>query len=120
MWFIQTGILYLSAEKKRIYGFENPERLTRGLEAVIREYAYPEFYFIRVWSNSEYSAFCITPDILRLSIYIEKYRDSFYLINSDKLDYCPFVSFDSKTLIFTSKRHLIPESFAKNRLVLIG
>lgn len=29
------------------------------------------------------------------------------LLNSDKLDYCPFVSFDKKTLYFTSERHNI-------------
>ena len=33
------------------------------------------------------------------------------IINSDKLDYCPFVSFDNKTLFFTSERHHIPEVF---------
>lgn len=34
-------------------------------------------------------------------------------INSESLDYCPFVSFDCKTLFFTSERHSIPASFAK-------
>lgn len=33
------------------------------------------------------------------------------LINSDKLDYCPFLSFDKKTLFFTSERHNIPSFF---------
>ena len=37
------------------------------------------------------------------------------LINSDKLDYCPFVSFDRKTLFFTSERHNIPEMFNGNK-----
>lgn len=37
------------------------------------------------------------------------------IINSDKLDYCPFVSFDKKTLFFTSERHGIPESFINKR-----
>jgi hypothetical protein len=34
------------------------------------------------------------------------------LINSERLDYCPFISFDNKTLFFTSERHTIPESFS--------
>lgn len=33
-------------------------------------------------------------------------------LNSSKLDYCPYVTADGKTLIFTSSRHSIPESFA--------
>ncbi len=33
------------------------------------------------------------------------------ILNSDKLDYCPFVSFDKKTLFFTSERHVLKESF---------
>ena len=37
------------------------------------------------------------------------------IVNSDKLDYCPFVSFDSKTLFFTSERHLVPEKFNGNK-----
>lgn len=32
-------------------------------------------------------------------------------LNSDKLDYCPFVSFDKKILFFTSEKHLIQKSF---------
>jgi WD40-like Beta Propeller Repeat len=35
------------------------------------------------------------------------------VINSEKLDYCPIVSFDNKTLFFTSERHVIPESFGE-------
>ena len=34
------------------------------------------------------------------------------IINSNKLDYCPFVSFDQKILFFTSERHSMPVSFA--------
>jgi WD40-like Beta Propeller Repeat len=37
-------------------------------------------------------------------------------INSDKLDYCPFVSFDKKTLYFTSERHSLPADFPDERL----
>jgi Tol biopolymer transport system component len=33
------------------------------------------------------------------------------MLNSEKLDYCPFVSFDKKTLYFTSERHNISSSF---------
>ncbi len=33
-------------------------------------------------------------------------------LNSDKLDYCPFVSFDKKTLYFTSERHIVKDFFA--------
>jgi len=33
------------------------------------------------------------------------------MLNSDKLDYCPFVSFDKKKLFFTSERHVLKESF---------
>lgn len=33
------------------------------------------------------------------------------LINSDRLDYCPFISFDKKILFFTSERHRVPERF---------
>jgi Tol biopolymer transport system component len=33
------------------------------------------------------------------------------IINSPKLDYCPFVSFDKKVLFFTSARHAIPKIF---------
>lgn len=33
-------------------------------------------------------------------------------LNSDKLDYCPFVSFDKKTLYFTSERHILKDFFA--------
>jgi Tol biopolymer transport system component len=33
------------------------------------------------------------------------------MLNSDKLDYCPFVSFDKKTLYFTSERHNFSSSF---------
>lgn len=33
------------------------------------------------------------------------------LLNSDKLDYCPFVSFDKKILFFTSERHTLKETF---------
>jgi Tol biopolymer transport system component len=36
------------------------------------------------------------------------------LINSTKLDYCPFVTADQKTLYFTSKRHNLPSSYAKD------
>ena len=32
-------------------------------------------------------------------------------LNSDKLDYCPFVSFDSQSLFFTSERHALQNSF---------
>ena len=32
-------------------------------------------------------------------------------LNSDKLDYCPFVSFDKKILFFTSERHTLKETF---------
>ncbi|HKH61759.1 MAG TPA: hypothetical protein VKA49_13050 [Flavitalea sp.] len=39
-----------------------------------------------------------------------------WMINSDKLDYCPFVSFDRKTLFFTSERHSIPDSFIEEQL----
>ena len=39
-----------------------------------------------------------------------------WMINSNKLDYCPFVSFDKKTLFFTSERHGIPDSFIEKRL----
>ncbi len=37
-------------------------------------------------------------------------------VNSEKLDYCPFVSFDNKTLFFTSERHTIPESFSDRQV----
>lgn len=33
-------------------------------------------------------------------------------LNSDRLDYCPFVSFDKKILFFTSERHILKETFA--------
>jgi hypothetical protein len=33
------------------------------------------------------------------------------MLNSEKLDYCPFVSFDKKTLFFTSERHNMSSSF---------
>lgn len=33
-------------------------------------------------------------------------------INSDKLDYCPFVSFDKRILFFTSERHALKRSYA--------
>ncbi len=33
------------------------------------------------------------------------------LLNSEKMDYCPFVSFDKKNLFFTSERHELKESF---------
>ena len=36
------------------------------------------------------------------------------LINSTKLDYCPFVTADQKTLYFTSKRHNLPSSYAED------
>ncbi|HEV7780688.1 MAG TPA: hypothetical protein VGO58_05455 [Chitinophagaceae bacterium] len=32
-------------------------------------------------------------------------------LNSDKLDYCPFVSFDKKSLFFTSERHSLKSSY---------
>ncbi len=35
------------------------------------------------------------------------------LINSTKLDYCPFVTADKKTLYFTSKRHSLPSSYTE-------
>lgn len=38
------------------------------------------------------------------------------IINSDKLDYCPFVSFDNKTLFFTSERHSIPGTFISRQV----
>jgi hypothetical protein len=34
------------------------------------------------------------------------------ILNSDKIDYCPFVSFDKKILFFTSERHNLASSFA--------
>jgi Tol biopolymer transport system component len=33
------------------------------------------------------------------------------MLNSEKLDYCPFVSFDKKTMFFTSDRHDLSSSF---------
>ena len=39
-----------------------------------------------------------------------------WAINSDKLDYCPFISFDNKTLFFTSERHALPESLSTNKV----
>lgn len=33
------------------------------------------------------------------------------LLNSDKMDYCPFVSFDKKKLFFTSERHALKGSY---------
>lgn len=35
-------------------------------------------------------------------------------LNSPKLDYCPFVSFDQKTLFFTSSRHDLPSVYEKS------
>jgi WD40-like Beta Propeller Repeat len=35
-------------------------------------------------------------------------------LNSDKLDYCPFVSFDKKTFYFTSERNNLKKSFTEN------
>jgi len=32
-------------------------------------------------------------------------------LNSDKLDYCPFVSFDRQSFFFTSERHVLQNSF---------
>ena len=32
-------------------------------------------------------------------------------LNSDKLDYCPFVSIDGQSLFFTSERHQLQSSF---------
>ena len=32
-------------------------------------------------------------------------------INSDRMDYCPFVSFDNKNLFFTSERHALKKTF---------
>ncbi len=32
-------------------------------------------------------------------------------LNSDKLDYCPFVSFDRQSLFFTSEKHVLQNSF---------
>lgn len=32
-------------------------------------------------------------------------------LNSDKMDYCPFVSFDKQKLFFTSERHALKESY---------
>ena len=37
-------------------------------------------------------------------------------INSERLDYCPFISFDRKTLFFTSERHSIPDAFPASRV----
>jgi hypothetical protein len=37
------------------------------------------------------------------------------LLNSEKIDYCPFVSFDKKILFFTSERHVLKESFPDKR-----
>jgi WD40-like Beta Propeller Repeat len=34
------------------------------------------------------------------------------LLNSEKLDYCPFVSFDKKSLFFTSERNNLKKSFS--------
>ena len=34
-------------------------------------------------------------------------------LNSEKLDYCPFVSFDQKTLFFTSSRHTLSPFYKK-------
>ena len=33
------------------------------------------------------------------------------MLNSDKMDYCPFVSFDKKMLFFTSERHALKRSY---------
>ncbi len=35
------------------------------------------------------------------------------IVNSPRLDYCPFLSFDKKILFFTSGRHEIPKAFSK-------
>ena len=32
-------------------------------------------------------------------------------LNSDRMDYCPFVSFDNKNLFFTSERHALKKTF---------
>ena len=40
-----------------------------------------------------------------------KPAENMALLNSDKLDYCPFVSFDKKILFFTSERHSIKGVF---------
>ncbi|MEP7377476.1 MAG: hypothetical protein ABI675_28995 [Chitinophagaceae bacterium] len=37
------------------------------------------------------------------------------LLNSEKMDYCPFVSFDKKILFFTSERYDLKESFPGKR-----
>lgn len=34
-------------------------------------------------------------------------------LNSPRIDYCPFVSFDKKILFFTSERNLLPKSYPK-------
>lgn len=39
-------------------------------------------------------------------------------LNSEKLDYCPFVSFDKKTMFFTSERINLKNSFAGNPIKL--
>ena len=37
------------------------------------------------------------------------------MLNSDKLDYCPFESFDRKILFFTSEKHGLKQSYQEKR-----
>ncbi|HOY14107.1 MAG TPA: exo-alpha-sialidase [Saprospiraceae bacterium] len=40
------------------------------------------------------------------------------IFNSDKLDYCPFVSFDKKTLYFTSERNTLKSTYSEKDITL--
>lgn len=41
-------------------------------------------------------------------------------LNSDKLDYCPFISFDKKAFYFTSERNALSKSYADKPATLAG
>jgi Tol biopolymer transport system component len=130
----QNGNLYFTAEYKRGFGKEDiyvarwkddkyldPAALDTAVNSPLYEFnafVSPDEKFILFTSYGR------TDDIGRGDIYISTKDDkgawlpakNVRMINSDKLDYCPFVSFDRKTLFFTSERHSMPDLFIEREL----
>jgi Tol biopolymer transport system component len=60
-------------------------------------------------------------------LYLSEYKDGKWSasknlekINSSRIDYCPFVSFDGKTLYFTSERHDMKPVYINERATIDG
>jgi len=125
----KNGNLYFTAAREKGLGHEDiwmcrwqngvytePEDLDSGVNSTMYEFnafVSPDEELII------FSSFGRKDDVGRGDLYISFKDDAGHwrpaknmsLLNSNQLDYCPFLSFDKKILFFTSEKHNLPASY---------